>query len=49
MRPFSALLVLSGTLLTASGYGATFLLSMHFRLLGGNDLDTGEALVGWLA
>ncbi|SAL03556.1 major facilitator transporter [Caballeronia calidae] len=46
MRPFSALLVLSGTLLTASGYGATFLLSMHFRLLGGNDLDTGEALAG---
>jgi MFS family permease len=46
MRPFSALFVLIGTLLTACGYGATFLFSMHFRTLGGNDLDTGEALAG---
>jgi MFS family permease len=50
MRPFSAFFVLIGTLLAASGYGATFLLSMHFRTLGGNDLDTGaafaEAMVG---
>ncbi|SPB14645.1 MFS transporter [Caballeronia novacaledonica] len=46
MRPFSAVLVLIGTLLTACGYGATFLLSMHFRLIGGSDLDTGEALAG---
>jgi len=53
MRPFSAFFVLIGTLLTASGYGATFFLSMHFRSLGGNDLDTGlalaEATVGTLA
>ncbi|BBU31988.1 MFS transporter (plasmid) [Burkholderia sp. THE68] len=46
MNASSALLVLTGTLLTACGYGATFLLSMHFKLLGGNDLDTGEALAG---
>ncbi len=46
MRPFSALFVLVGTLLTACGYGASFLFSMHFRTLGGNDLDTGEALAG---
>lgn len=50
MRPFSAFFVLIGTLLAAGGYGATFLLSMHFKSLGGNDLDTcavfAEALVG---
>jgi MFS family permease len=46
MRPFNALFVLVGTLLTACGYGASFLFSMHFRTLGGNDLDTGEALAG---
>ncbi len=50
MRPFSAFFVFVGTLLAASGYGATFLLSMHFHALGGNDLDTGavlaEAMVG---
>jgi len=44
MRPFSAFFVLIGTLLAASGYGATFFLSMHFRSMGGNDLDTGLAL-----
>ena len=46
MRPFNALFVRVGTLLTACGYGASFLFSMHFRTLGGNDLDTGEALAG---
>jgi MFS family permease len=46
MRHSSALFVLVGALLTACGYGATFLFSMHFRTLGGNDLDTGEALAG---
>lgn len=45
MRPFSAFFVLIGTLLAAGGYGATFLLSMHFKSLGGNDLDTGVAFV----
>ena len=44
MRVQSALLFLVGTLLTAGGYGATFLLSMRFRALGGSDLDTGAAL-----
>jgi MFS family permease len=44
MRPFNALFVLAGTLLVASGYGATFLLPMHFRLAGGNDVNTGIAL-----
>lgn len=53
MRPISAFCVLIGTLLAAGGYGATFLLSMHFSALGGNDLNTGlalaEATVGTLA
>ncbi|PFH29795.1 MFS transporter [Burkholderia sp. JKS000303] len=44
MRVHSALLFLVGTLLTAGGYGATFLLSMRFRAIGGSDLDTGAAL-----
>lgn len=44
MRPLNSLFVLIGTLLAAAGYGATFFLSMHFRSLGGNDLDTGLAL-----
>jgi MFS family permease len=44
MRPLNALFALIGTLLAASGYGATFLLSMHFRSAGGSDLDTGSAL-----
>ncbi|MBP0588557.1 MFS transporter [Paraburkholderia sp. LEh10] len=46
MRPFTALLLLVGTLLTAGGYGATFLFSMRFRSIGGNDFDTGIALGG---
>jgi MFS family permease len=33
-----------GTLLTAAGYGATFLLTEHFRALGGSELDTGRIL-----
>ncbi len=44
MRPLNSFFVLVGTLLAAGGYGATFFLSMHFRSLGGNDLDTGLAL-----
>lgn len=44
MRPFNALFALVGTLLVASGYGATFLLPMHFRAAGGSDLNTGIAL-----
>ncbi|BFG79216.1 MFS transporter [Paraburkholderia terrae] len=46
MRPFNGFLVLAGTLLTAAGYGGTFLLSMRFRYIGGNDVDTGLTLVG---
>ncbi|AIO37646.1 major Facilitator Superfamily protein [Burkholderia cenocepacia] len=45
MSPRVASFVLLGALLTACGYGATFLLSMHFRSTGGGDFDTGVALV----
>lgn len=52
MSPRVASFVLLGALLTACGYGATFLLSMHFRSAGGDDVDTGvalaEAMVGAL-
>ncbi|UXU85666.1 MFS transporter [Burkholderia sp. S-53] len=52
MSPRVASFGLLGALLTACGYGATFLLSMHFRLAGGTDVDTGaalaEAMVGTL-
>src|SRR5471032_2071351 len=44
MRPSHSLFVLVATLLAGAGYGATFFLSMHFRSLGGSDLDTGLAL-----
>ncbi|ACC74913.1 MFS transporter [Paraburkholderia phymatum] len=46
MRPAGAMLLLIGTLLTGAGYGATFLLSMRFRSIGGNEFDTGIALAG---
>jgi MFS family permease len=50
ISPRVASFVLLGALLTACGYGATFLLSMHFRSAGGGDVDTGialaEAMVG---
>lgn len=46
LRPAGALLLLIGTLLTGAGYGATFLLSMRFRTIGGNEFDTGIALAG---
>ncbi|MGU7785292.1 MFS transporter [Burkholderia sp. PU8-34] len=49
MRLYSALFLLVGTLLTAGGYGATFLLSMRFGAIGGNDVDTGVALAGAMA
>ncbi|MBR8132219.1 MFS transporter [Burkholderia ambifaria] len=44
MSPRVSAFVLLGALLTACGYGATFLLSMHFRVAGGSDIDTGAAL-----
>ncbi len=37
-------LLFGGALLTAAGYGATFLLTEHFRALGGSELDTGRIL-----
>ncbi|MCE1658639.1 MFS transporter, partial [Enterobacter hormaechei] len=52
MRTMSALFLLFGTLFTAGGYGATFLISAYFRSQGGSDIDTGTtlsvALVGTL-
>ncbi|MCE1848696.1 MFS transporter, partial [Enterobacter hormaechei] len=41
MRTMSALFLLFGTLFTAGGYGATFLISAYFRSQGGSDIDTG--------
>ncbi|WP_322044717.1 MFS transporter [Paraburkholderia sp. J67] len=46
MRPFNAVFLLIGVLLASAGYGATFLFSMHVRLLGGTDFQTGVALAG---
>ncbi|WP_387690698.1 MFS transporter [Photorhabdus sp. RM71S] len=44
MRTMSALFLLFGTLFTAGGYGATFLISAYFRSQGGSDIDTGTTL-----
>jgi MFS family permease len=38
--------MLVGVLLASAGYGATFLFSMHVRMLGGTDWQTGVALAG---
>ncbi|WP_321814868.1 MULTISPECIES: MFS transporter [unclassified Paraburkholderia] len=46
MRPFNAVVMLMGVLLASAGYGATFLFSMHVRLAGGTDFQTGVALAG---
>lgn len=46
MRAFHAYFLFTGTLLTAAGYGATFLLTEHFRALGGSEIETGTALGG---
>lgn len=46
MRAFHAYFLFVGTLLTAAGYGATFLLTEHFRALGGSEIETGTALGG---
>src|SRR5271163_3004444 len=32
--------------MTAAGYGATFLLTEHFRALGGSEIETGKVLGG---
>ena len=44
MRHTSALFILTGTLLTAGGYGATFLIAAWYLALGGSDIDTGHTL-----
>jgi MFS family permease len=46
MRPLHSSLLFIGTLLTALGYGATFLLTEHFRALGGSEVSTGLTLAG---
>ncbi len=46
MRASHAYFLFAGTLLTAAGYGATFLLTEHFRSLGGSELDTSATLGG---
>ncbi|WP_119391594.1 MFS transporter [Taklimakanibacter lacteus] len=52
MRASHAYFLFIGTLLTAAGYGATFLLTEHFRALGGSEIDTsttsGGAMIGTL-
>lgn len=46
MRACHAYFLFIGTLLTAAGYGATFLLTEHFRELGGSEIDTSTTLGG---
>src|SRR5690349_2811320 len=46
MRASHAYFLFIGTLFTAAGYGATFLLTEHFRALGGSELDTSTTLAG---
>lgn len=46
MRSLRPALLFVGTLLTALGYGATFVLTEHFRALGGTEVNTGLTLAG---
>ncbi|MGO4451240.1 MFS transporter [Phyllobacterium sp. TAF24] len=46
MRTSHANCLFMGSLLTAAGYGATFLLTEHFRAFGGSEIDTGITLGG---
>ncbi|SFB70354.1 Predicted arabinose efflux permease, MFS family [Bosea sp. CRIB-10] len=46
MRGIGVALLFLGALLTATGYGATFLLTEHFRNLGGSEIETGRVLAG---
>lgn len=52
MRASHAYFLFVGSLFTAGGYGATFLLTEHFRAMGGSEIDTsttlGGAMVGTL-
>ena len=49
MRSWHSALLFIGTMLTALGYGATFLLTEHFRALGGSEVSTGLTLAGAMA
>src|SRR6516165_8485716 len=46
MKGLGVVLLCTGTLLTAAGYGATFLMTEHFRALGGGEIETGRTLGG---
>ncbi len=46
MKSSHAYLLFVATLLTALGYGATFLLTEHFRAIGGGEIETGKTLGG---
>jgi len=46
MRNSTNYILFIGTLLTSFGYGATFLLTEHFRALGGSEIETGTTLGG---
>lgn len=46
MRGPGIALLFVGALLTAAGYGATFLLTEHFRALGGSEIEVGQVLGG---
>jgi MFS family permease len=46
MRGIGVGLLFAAALMTAAGYGTTFLLTEHFRSLGGSEIDTGRALLG---
>lgn len=46
MRAFNVIFLFLGTLATAAGYGATFLLTDHFLSLGGSEIQTGWTLGG---
>lgn len=44
MRQSSAPFLFAGTMLTAAGYGATFLLASYYRARGGGEIETGLTL-----
>jgi MFS family permease len=46
MRGIGVACLFAAALLTAAGYGGTFLLTEHFRALGGSEIETGKALGG---
>ena len=46
MKSSHAYLLFIATLLTALGYGATFLFTEHFRSFGGGEIETGKTLAG---